>query len=233
MPTRTLIVIAIVLAAIWIGAAGWLWSAFFVEPAQVPDQAPPQASVQPEPEPEPVKTNPAQPALEDITPARNVTPPDTTPWPTPSGPVERLPADPLPEPPPEPLKPDTLLRVVVEDARTLRAGAETITLGGFQARGADETCTDPGGRRWPCGQAAITELRMLVRGRAIDCDPLPETAPDNTPRRCELSGTDLAEWMLRQGWGEPAADAPDAYRQAYEAARKEQRGAFGNAWGSE
>ncbi|MCB1480377.1 MAG: thermonuclease family protein [Rhodobiaceae bacterium] len=233
MSSRALFLVATVIATVWLGAGVWLWQALINPwagmPEQVAVQAPaPEQKATPMPEPQ---QSLQTPVFEKIKPSRNVTPPDTLPWPTPQGLVERLPADPLPLPPPEPPKAKQITRVVVEDARTLISGDETIRIAGIETRNADERCRDADGYDWPCGQAAITELRMLVRGRSVDCAPLPEGAPAETPRRCDLAGTDLAEWLLRQGWGTPAPGAPEAYREAHEEARKEKRGEYGKAWG--
>lgn len=233
MSSRALFLVATVIATVWLGAGVWLWQALINPwagmPEQVAVQAPaPEQKATPMPEPQ---QSLQTPVFEKIKPSRNVTPPDTLPWPTPQGLVERLPADPLPLPPPEPPKAKQITRVVVEDARTLISGDETIRIAGIETRNADERCRDADGYDWPCGQAAITELRMLVRGRSVDCAPLPDGAPPQTPRRCDLAGTDLAEWLLRQGWGTPAPGAPEAYREAHEEARKEKRGEYGKAWG--
>lgn len=176
-------------------------------------------------------TRPPERVFETITPSRNITPPDTTPWPMPEGPVERLPPDPVPEPPAEPPAPERLGRVVVRDARTLVSGDTRIVLANIETRAREARCTDPDGFDWPCGQAALTQLRMLIRGRAISCDPLEEDAPAHAPRRCYIGSIDLAEWMVAGGWATPAAGAPQAYRDAHDAARREGRGAFGRAWG--
>ncbi|MFN0262422.1 thermonuclease family protein [Tepidamorphus sp. 3E244] len=192
-----------------------------------PASPPPDVAAAPEPEQIP----PPDPVFEDIAPVRNISPPDTTPWPMPEGPVERIPADPLPLPPPEPPKPDTLRRVVVEDARTLKTPRQTITLANIETRSPDAKCTDPDGYSWPCGQAAITELRMLIRGRAVVCDPLPDDAAETTPRRCDMGSFDIGEWMVERGWAEPAPGAPEAYRKAHDLAVNEKRGAYGRAWG--
>ena len=229
MSSRALFIVAAVIAAVWLGAGVWLWQALIAPKAQPPEQTAAQAPA-PETAPEPQQSL-TTPVFEDIKPSRNITPPGTTPWPMPEGPVERLPADPIPEPPPEPPKKTQITRVIVEDARTLISGDETIHIAGIETSDADERCRDAEGYDWPCGQAAITELRMLVRGRSVDCAPLPEGAPAETPRRCDLAGTDLAEWLLRQGWGTPAPGAPEAYREAHEEARKEKRGEYGKAWG--
>ena len=239
MSSRALLIVTAAIAAVWLGAGLWLWRTLIEPPAHAPEQAAAQTPApeqkpapRPEPESEP-QLSLQTPIFEDIKPSRNITPPGTTPWPMPEGLVERLPADPIPEPPPEPPKKKQITRVVVADAGTLISGGETIRIAGIETRDPDARCKDDDGYDWPCGQAAITELRMLVRGRSVDCAPLPEGTPPETPRRCDLAGTDLGEWMLRQGWGTPAPGAPEAYREAHDAARKDKRGEYGRAWGRE
>ena len=202
--SRALIVLAALLAAAWIGFTVVQWR------------------TQPEPPPEPV--------FEDITPSRDVTPPQAQPWPRPEGPVERLPDQEPPPLPPEPPKPDVLTRAVVVDAGTLRSGNRTVRLAHIETRPLEATCTDASGRDWPCGQAGATALRLLVRARAVTCAILPDDAPDDAPRTCSIGTVDLAEWLLRQGWATPAPGAPDNYRAAHEDARKAERGLFTREW---
>ena len=57
-------------------------------------------------------------------------------------------------------------RVMVSDSGTLEAGDVVIRLNGIVASKADGQCHDKQGKNWPCGAAAKTALRRLVRARA-------------------------------------------------------------------
>ena len=112
-------------------------------------------------------------------------------------------------------------RVIVSDSGTLEAGDVVIRLNGIVASKADAQCHDKQGKNWPCGAAAKTALRRLVRARAVVCD-LPEPGEQKSfTARCAVSGTDLSTWMVRQGWAKPNDPPEPALADAAEAAKSE------------
>ena len=115
-------------------------------------------------------------------------------------------------------------RVIVSDSSTLEAGDVVIRLNGIVASKADAQCHDKQGKNWPCGAAAKTALRRLVRARAVVCD-LPEPGEQKSfTARCAVSGTDLSTWMVRQGWAKPNDPPEPALADAAEAAKSERIG---------
>ena len=115
-------------------------------------------------------------------------------------------------------------RVIVPDSGTLEAGDVVIKLKGIVASKADAQCHDKQGKNWPCGAAAKTALRRLVRARAVVCD-LPEPGEQKSfTARCAVSGTDLSTWMVRQGWAKPNDPPEPALADAAEAAKSERIG---------
>ena len=115
-------------------------------------------------------------------------------------------------------------RVIVSDSGTLEAGDVVIRLNGIVAGNADAQCQDEKGKNWPCGAAAKTALRRLVRARAVVCD-LPEPGEQKSfTARCAVSGTDLSTWMVRQGWAKPNDPPEPALADAAEAAKSERIG---------
>ena len=115
-------------------------------------------------------------------------------------------------------------RVIVSDSGTLEAGDVVIRLNGIVASKADAQCHDKQGKNWPCGAAAKTALRRLVRARAVVCD-LPEPGEQKSfTARCAVSGTDLSTWMVRQGWAKPNDPPEPALADATEAAKSERIG---------
>jgi len=115
-------------------------------------------------------------------------------------------------------------RVIVSDSGTLEAGNVVIRLNGIVASKADAQCHDKQGKNWPCGAAAKTALRRLVRARAVVCD-LPEPGEQKSfTARCAVSGTDLSTWMVRQGWAKPNDPPEPALADAAEAAKSERIG---------
>ncbi|MEM8877211.1 MAG: hypothetical protein AAGD23_05000 [Pseudomonadota bacterium] len=241
---RSILLVGTVLAAIWIAAAGVLMTGD--GPAPLPLVAKTEvkqvgelhlAMMDLDPAAAPVKAI----ALEQIArvtqlgvpPPRNVSPAGTTGWPTPGIDATRV-SGALPEaPPPEPPEPDMFHRVVVENAGTLKSGKSKIILAHIETRSRGHKCHDTEGRKWPCGQAAVTELRMLIRGRALACEGVkgPRSLTRKQPRTCHIGPTDVAEWLITQGWVTPTTDAPERYRDAHLAAQQEKRGIYGAAWG--
>lgn len=115
-------------------------------------------------------------------------------------------------------------RVIVSDSGTLEAGDVVIRLNGIVASKADAQCHDKQGKNWPCGAAAKTALRRLVRARAVVCD-LPEPGEQKSfTARCAVSGTDISTWMVRQGWAKPNDPPEPALADAAEAAKSERIG---------
>jgi endonuclease YncB( thermonuclease family) len=115
-------------------------------------------------------------------------------------------------------------RVIVPDSGTLEAGDVVIKLNGIVASKADAQCHDKQGKNWPCGAAAKTALRRLIRARAVVCD-LPEPGEQKSfTARCAVFGTDLSTWMVRQGWAKPNDPPQPALADAAEAAKSERIG---------
>jgi endonuclease YncB( thermonuclease family) len=151
----------------------------------------------------------------------------------PDGPLLRVPSvAPEPEPsPPQGPDPDIYRLVIIEGAGLINARDRLLRLAHVDAPPADRICQREDGERWPCGRRARTALRRLVRRRAIACLDLDPDAPppeDNAPIpvRCEVAGTDLARWLVAQGWAAPADGAPEEWTALHEAAQEEQRGLY-------
>jgi endonuclease YncB( thermonuclease family) len=118
----------------------------------------------------------------------------------------------------------TYYRVIVPDSGTLEVGDVVIKLNGIAASKADAQCHDGQGKNWPCGAAAKAALRQLIRARAVVCD-LPEpNEPKSFTARCAVSGTDLATWLVRQGWAKPTDPSEPTLADAAKAAKSERIG---------
>jgi endonuclease YncB( thermonuclease family) len=124
---------------------------------------------------------------------------------------------------PKPTK-KTYYGVIVPDSGTLEAGDVVIKLNGIAASKADAQCPDAQGKNWPCGSAAKTALRRLIRARAVVCD-LPEPGEQKSfTARCAVSGTDLSAWLVRQGWVKPTDPSEPTLADAAKAAKSERIG---------
>jgi endonuclease YncB( thermonuclease family) len=126
---------------------------------------------------------------------------------------------------PKPTK-KTYYRVIVPDSGTLEAGDVVIKLNGIVASKAEAQCQDEKGKSWPCGAAAKTALRQLIRARAVVCDLPGPGEQKSFTARCAVSGTDLSTWLVRQGWAKPNDLPEPALADAAEAAKSERVGVW-------
>ncbi len=182
------------------------------------DQAPPT-----EPPPPPMTTAsvpppPGAPARQ----LRNVTPPGVH-----RGAVRAF--EERPPQPPRAAEPDRqrYARVLVETAGTLRVRDRAIRIAGIDAPEIDEFCKDATGQSWPCGRAAAAALQRLVRQRSVECEADRETR-DDTDAHCTVAGTQIGEWLVRQGWARPAD--PSTMQAAADEARDGARGMYREQW---
>ncbi len=154
-------------------------------------------------------------------PPRNVTPHGVY-----TGPIRQFGPDPEPEAPAEELAAETVRtfpRVVVEEAGLLRGGDIRLRLADINAPALDAICTDASGSDWSCGRAARGALRLLLRNRSVECRFAGGEA-DVRVARCTAGGRDLSEWLVAQGWAEPAESG--WFEAEFQAARDAQRGMF-------
>jgi endonuclease YncB( thermonuclease family) len=115
-------------------------------------------------------------------------------------------------------------KVQVIDAGTLQSGATIITLDGIVARDAKAKCKDARGNDWACGSAARVALTKLIRSRAVSCTLPKEGEQKAVAAHCSVAGTDLATWVVRQGWANPKDTQEQELAEAETAARKDKIG---------
>ncbi|MBN9020329.1 MAG: hypothetical protein J0H11_23165 [Rhizobiales bacterium] len=114
----------------------------------------------------------------------------------------------------------TYRRVTIVGAGEIDLGKRRITLSGIAPPPADRQCrlTQQSAER-PCAALALLALRQRVRGLGVQCRFAPNAAEDAASADCRIGATDLSLWLIEQGWAEAAADAPEAYGAAEQAAR--------------
>lgn len=122
-----------------------------------------------------------------------------------------------------------LSKVTIEDNNNLKINSRPAQLYGFQVIPRSKICTHKNGERWACGQRAYVALLNAMGSTTVDCRQNDKGAPIDidAPRTfvCYLPGTDLAELMLRQGWGTVPEGVNDPrYLAAAEMARARQSG---------
>ena len=187
------------------------------------------------PEPETVATAPptSRPALGDLRPAltaadassgvddivtgtiRNVTPSGVTAGPAIDGPLVRVDPPPRPEPPAKARR-QRLFGAVAVSAGTLKLRDRELRLAGIAPPDFQTRCGE-GAAAWPCGRMARAALQRFIRGRAIECEAPPGAEPAADAARCSVAGSDIAEWLVQQGWAKPDGDA---YRAIGDAAQQ-------------
>lgn len=111
-------------------------------------------------------------------------------------------------------------------AGRLEAGNRTIELNGIDIIEPDASCADINGEVWQCGMQARTAFRSWLRGRAVICD-LQDVDPEQKLIRtsCALAGTDLARWLVENGWAR--ASFGGQYADSQIQAEKKLLGIFG------
>lgn len=189
-----------------------------------PDQA---EQLNEPPRQEPPSTNTALEAVkQDI---RNVTPPGAARLPSvEEARIERLPARKQIQPPPKPAAKTEWPLPILEAAGHFVSRGITIELADIRVLPAAAKCSVQVGGQWPCGRHARAALQRFVRNRTILCDaPAPTGDTERISRRCETGGTDLARWLVGQGWADAPAGSP--YFEAAAAAREAGRGMWAKA----
>jgi endonuclease YncB( thermonuclease family) len=113
----------------------------------------------------------------------------------------------------------------VVDGDTLDIHGTRIRLAGVDAPESAQQCRDREGATYLCGSKAALALDDFIARRPVECSPVSKDRDGRTVARCEVGGTDLAEWLVLQGH---ALDWPryskGAYTQAQQTARSEGRG---------
>jgi endonuclease YncB( thermonuclease family) len=118
---------------------------------------------------------------------------------------------------------ETFARPTVVDGRTLGLGPVTVRLAGIVLPAADETCRLLDGSTAPCAARSATQMELMLRWRPVTCR-LPDGPRGDISTRCRIGATDLAEWLVRNGWARPAQDAPAHLAAAARAAQQQKAG---------
>jgi endonuclease YncB( thermonuclease family) len=150
-----------------------------------------------------------------------------------------LPLEPESEtPPPEPSVPTAasdavsegwkaklLYRPTASAAGRIDVQGYQIAISGIEPVEPTESCGE-GSDAWPCGTAARTQFRHLLRGRALTCT-VPDTAPaEAVETDCSVGGEDVGRWLVAQGWARSVDDSE--MTEIGEQARSAGRGIYGS-----
>lgn len=92
-------------------------------------------------------------------------------------------------------------RPVALAAGRLSVGNQVIELAGIDIVEPDASCADVNGEVWQCGMQARTAFRSWLRSRAVSCDMSGvDQNQELITTSCNLAGTDLARWLVENGW---------------------------------
>lgn len=91
-------------------------------------------------------------------------------------------------------------RVSVIDGDTLDLHGQRIRLFGVDAPESAQSCQDANGRSWRCGSAAANRLDEFIGARTVSCRERDTDRYGRTIAQCDVAGTDLGQWMVRNGW---------------------------------
>lgn len=129
-------------------------------------------------------------------------------------------------------KPDALIvgNAFVVDGDTLAIAGVRIRLVDIDAPELDQSCRDGQGRDWPCGRQASNQLRSLVRGHDLTCQPRSRDQYGCTLATCSLPDkTDVNAWMVQQGWA-VSYDYANIYGPQQTEAKAAKRGIWAGAF---
>ena len=126
--------------------------------------------------------------------------------------------EPTPPRPPDPPRWRRFFLPVTTDSATFQVDKLTIHVAGVTPPAVDATCKLADGTDWPCGKVALFSLRRFLHGRAVECFFAPPES-DTVTASCRVGRTDLAGWLIRNGWARPEGFASDADLAAETAAR--------------
>ncbi|WP_306753069.1 thermonuclease family protein [Paracoccus actinidiae] len=104
--------------------------------------------------------------------------------------------------------------VSVIDGDTIAIRKRSIRILGIDAPELDQTCQDAAGQTWHCGADARHALAAHVARQQVSCHVAGQDRYGRDLARCATGGTDLAEWLVREGWAIPTGEESARYRAA-------------------
>src|SRR5215469_15221586 len=104
------------------------------------------------------------------------------------------------------------------DGDTLEIHGTRIRLWGVDAPESSQLCRGEDSLQYRCGAKAANDLDTYIDRRPVNCVPLNLDQYGRTVATCSVSGTDLGEWLVRNGL---ALDWPQYSRGRYAAAERD------------
>lgn len=122
---------------------------------------------------------------------------------------------------------DLVGRANVIDGDTLEIHGTRIRLWGIDAPESSQLCRGDDSLPYRCGAKAANELDAFIARRSVSCEPVSRDVYGRTVATCSVSGSDLAEWLVRAGL---AFDWPRYSKGKYDSPQREAEHAGRGVW---
>jgi endonuclease YncB( thermonuclease family) len=106
----------------------------------------------------------------------------------------------------------------VIDGDTLEIHGTRIRLWGVDAPESSQLCRGADSNLYRCGASAANDLDTFIARRPVKCTPISEDQYGRSVATCSVGGTDLGEWLVRNGL---ALDWPQYSKGRYAAAQRD------------
>lgn len=118
----------------------------------------------------------------------------------------------------------------VIDGDTLEIRGQRVRLHGIDAPESAQTCTDPAGGSWRCGQRAALALSERIGRATVACERKDRDRYGRIVAVCSTAGRDLNAWMAENGWALAYRDYSKDYVDAETVARITRAGIWGGSF---
>jgi endonuclease YncB( thermonuclease family) len=123
-----------------------------------------------------------------------------------------------------PIRPAAIAAVEVVDGGMIRDGDAVYRLAGVVLPENGRQCRRLDGLAVSCADRADSYLQLLVKGRAIACQRMPQSGDGPLEANCRVGDSDLAEQLVRQGWAQAAENPEERFVVAQSAAKRQKLG---------
>ncbi|MGR3571709.1 thermonuclease family protein [Brevirhabdus sp.] len=121
-------------------------------------------------------------------------------------------------------------RVRVIDADTFVVDGHRIRLFGVDAPELAQTCRTRAGKAWACGQWSSDQMRRRFGNKRAECRVMDVDRYDRLVARCVVGRADVAEVLVREGWGFAYSAYSADYVDLEKRAAVENRGLWAGEW---
>lgn len=102
-------------------------------------------------------------------------------------------------------------QATVIDGDTIEIARTRVRLHGIDAPESGQICQDARGRNYRCGQRAAFALADWIGRTTVSCEPRDSDRYGRVVAVCRARGTDINQWMVRQGWAVGYREYSKAY----------------------